>query len=142
MRQELSSKTPLFLKIVNGVLFAFFLLASIASFVLGGKPVVPIIFVSASTASFFFYRNLAKVSIDENYLYVQRRSDEIRVHPDNIEDVDSWRISRFLVLKFKTPTEFGSSVLFEPTGGSGALDTTIRGAEAFEAIGKLCGWRK
>ena len=142
MRQQLSRKTPFVLKFVNAVLFTLFLLVSIVSFLLGGRPVIPLMFVVASSGWFFFNRHLAIVSVDEDYLYVKKYSSEVKVHPDNIQDIDFWRWSRFLLLTFKTPTEIGTSVIFEPTGGSGATETTIRGAEAFESIGKLCGWRK
>jgi len=130
VRENLSRKTPIFIKIINIAFFLFFLLISIGSFLIGSKPIVPLALVLLSAGSFFFFRGLATVSIDNESLYVRRYSTEIRVDPNNIEDVDFWRWSKFLVLKFKTPTEFGTSVLFEPTG------------EAFEKIGKLCGWRK
>jgi len=142
VRENLSRKTPIFIKIINIAFFLFFLLISIGSFLIGSKPIVPLALVLLSAGSFFFFRGLATVSIDNESLYVRRYSTEIRVDPNNIEDVDFWRWSKFLVLKFKTPTEFGTSVLFEPTGGVGAMETTLRGAEAFEKIGKLCGWRK
>ena len=141
VREDLSRKTPALVKIVNIASFLFFLLIAIGTFLIGGKPIVPSALVLLSAGSFFFYRGLATVSIDNEALYVRRYSTEIRVDPTNIEDVDFWRWSRFLVLKFKTPTELGTSVLFEPTGGAGAMETTIRGAEAFEKIGKLCEWR-
>lgn len=142
MREELSRKTPLFVKILNLVSFLFFLLVGIGSFLLGGRPIFPLALAFLSAGSFFFHRGLAKVSIDEKFLFVRKYSNEIRIDPDNVEDVDFWRWSRYLVLKLKTPTEFGTSVLFEPTGGTGAMETTLRGAEAFEKIGKLCAWRK
>ena len=142
MREDLSRKTPLLFKTINVLSFLFFLLITIGSFMAGGRPIIPSALVLLSAGSFFFFRGLATVSIDNESLYVRKHSIEIRVDPNNIEDVDFWHWSRLLVLKFKTPTEFGMSVLFEPTGGAGALDATIRGAEAFEKIGKLCGWRK
>ena len=142
LRQELSARTPLILRIINLISFLLFSLIAIFSLLLGRVLFIPIAIVFLNIGFFVFSRSLAQIWIDEDHIYVKKYSNEIRVDPANIEDVDFWRLSKYLVLRFKTPTKFGSSILFEPTGGSGAMDAHLRGEEAFEGIGKLCGWRK
>ena len=142
MRRELSARTPLILRSINLISFLLFSLLTISSFLLGNLPFIPIAIVFLNIGFFVFNRSLAQIWIDEDHIYVTKYSNEIRVDPANIEDVDFWRLSKYLVLRFKAPTELGNSVLFEPTGGSGAMDAHLKGEEAFEGIGKLCGWRR
>ena len=141
MRQQLSSNTPLFLSRVIVALAVFTLIWAVLSFFDESRQFSKALAFSGAIGSLVFSRRISKVSIDDEYLYVQKFYREIKVRPEEIDDVNFWRLSNYLVLTFKSTTIFGSYVIFEPKGGDGLMDVNLKGAEAFETIGRFCGWK-
>lgn len=61
---------------------------------------------------------LKRVSIDDDYLYVTNFLKGIVVPLSEIEEVkqNKWYQSKFVKIKLRHPTEFGSEILFMPKG--------------------------
>ena len=116
-------------------------LVTIGAWRKGMVVIVPVLVALVAVAYFLAARSLAVVSIDHRYLYIKRFSREIRLRPEDIEDVDFWRGTSLMILRFKRPTRFGRYVIFDPSGGRRSVNGELKGARAFERIGQFCGWR-
>ena len=142
MREQISAEKSFIVYLVNAAAVGIATLLTIVAWREGMMIIIPVLVVVVAIAYFLAVRSLAVVSIDHRYLYVNRFSREIRLRPEDIEDVDFWRSSSLMILRFKRPTRFGRYVIFEPSGGRRSAGGELKGARAFERIGKFCGWRE
>lgn len=72
------------------------------------------------TGSVFLYRfcgSLKKVRMENNYLYISNYLKEIQIHISNIVNTDGPENStlRRIVLILRSPSEFGSKIVFAPS---------------------------
>ena len=120
MQQSLSSRytrlTAAFSLLITGAVFVIVVLSLLGR----AMPLFPIglialaLSLAALTIFGLPYLRVSMVSVDENNLYVSRRSREAVIPLTAVDAVHFERVLRLVVVHLKTRSDFGETIVFMP----------------------------